>query len=201
MCAAVRCLAYLFIALFPVCQTLAIQEVPAHQTFYEIESQKNIDQVLFLMQKRLALMHEVARTKWNQNLPIEDLSREQQLINALTIKAKSCGLEEAWTRKFFQAQFDAAKLIQKNDFSYWSKQQHARKFDSVLDLKTEIRPHLDHLSDELLNSLTKIYPEITTGKLSPHVLTLPLSRRITDVVDESVWMVAILPLLRPHDGS
>ena len=193
----------IFFAAAPFCQAFEAKHneaIPAHQTLYELETKKNIDQVLFLMQKRLALMHEVARTKWSQNLAIEDLPREQQLIDNLSKQAKAYGLDEAWTRTFFQAQFDAAKMIQKNDFAIWT-QQGQSKFDSFLDLKQDIRPYLDQLSKELLEALGKVTPCISNGKLSAFVLAQPIVRRDSDAIDEQVWQTAILPLTISSHGK
>lgn len=200
--AAFRLLSFLIVtAVF--CHRLPAEQsckIPSHQTLSELESKKNIDQVLLLVQKRLALMHEVARTKWSQNLLIEDLDREKQLIADVKKRAESYGLDEAWTGKFFQAQFDAAKKIQKSDFDFWN-QQGAPRFVSFLDLKQEIRPYLDQLSNELLESLGRIYPEISNGKLSSSILAMPLSRRPSDDIDEDVWQAAVFPLINPHDGQ
>lgn len=182
----------------PGLKAFGFQAIPAHQTIAELETQKKVDQVLLLMQKRLALMHEVARTKWNQQLPIEDLAREEQLLAQLAKEAANIGLEEAWVRQFFQAQFEAAKVLQKNDFAAWSEEK-VQKFDAVLDLKQTIRPLLDQLTKELLQSLPGIYPLAREGKLASFVLNEPLSRRNVDAMDEAVWQMAIRPL-RERNG-
>lgn len=92
-------------------------------TIENIETEKTIDQLLLLIQKRLVIMHEVARTKWNLHLPIEDLAREKQLLTGLVELAHANSLEKQWVSQFFQAQFDAAKQIQKADFALWQQQE------------------------------------------------------------------------------
>lgn len=144
-------------------------------------NQAEIDEVLKLVEKRLTIMHEVARIKWNQQIPIEDLPREEQLLALLVSKAT---IDKEWTRAFFQAQFNAAKMIQRNDFALWSEQKKA-KFDNTLDLKDDIRPYLDRLSSDLLEKLAKIYQS-----KAPDNLLYP---RPADI-DEAVWLVAIAPL-------
>lgn len=173
-----------------------IAKIPPHQSIAGYSIQKKVDQVLFLVQKRLSIMHEVARTKWNQNLAIEDLAREQQIIASLVKQGQAHGMDEAWIRKFFQAQFDAAKLIQQYDMSTWSDQKEG-KFESVLDLKQDIRPYLDQLSTELMTAVANLYNEIKEGKISALILPKGLSLRSSDYIEEEVWQLAVSPLVNP----
>jgi chorismate mutase len=123
-------------------------------TNFELE--QKIDLLLLLIQKRLVIMHEVARTKWNQNLPIEDKEREEQILTNLANKAKAFGLDEKFVVKFFQAQIDASKQVQRNDFSLW-KEQGMLKFEKILSLKDELRDYIDHLNQEMIMVLSQIY--------------------------------------------
>jgi len=170
------------------------QPIPSHQTLYELKVKEQTDRILFFIQKRLSVMHEVARTKWNLGLAIEDLPREGQLLERLCQQGREMGLDPQWVRIFFQAQFDAAKMIQKNDFKSWSQLQ-VQTFDEVLDLKEEIRPYLDMISNELLLSLARIHSETFGPRLSPYILSTPLTTRDSDAIDEDVWQQAISPLL------
>jgi chorismate mutase-like protein len=169
-------------------------QCPAAETqtrIEEIELQKKVDEILLLVQKRLAIMHEVARTKWNQNLAIEDIAREQQLLTDLVGLAGKKGLDEKWTRQFFQAQFDAAKMIQSNDFALWQL-QGIGKFESTLDLKQQLRGYIDQLNQGLMEHLSLIHPE--DGKCAPYVLANPISTRASDQIDKQVWETATAPL-------
>lgn len=162
-------------------------------TLQEIETERKVDQCLLLIQKRLAIMHEVAKTKWNRNLPIEDLAREEQILTELTKKASLQGLNEKWVRAFFQAQIEAAKVIQSKDFELW-KQQNKGKFESVLDLKTDLRDYIDSINAELIESLSQISAQ--TWNRGHYVLTDPISTRATDHVDSQVWQLATHPLVQ-----
>lgn len=179
---------YIFVLLL-CALTLSAAPIPPHRTLEEYETEKQTDQMLLLMQKRLAIMHEVARTKWNQKLPIDDPAREQTLLTGLVEQAKKQGLDEKWISKFFQAQFNAAKEIQRNDFSLWSE-QGVQKFDSVLSLKDEIRLYIDQINQEILTLLSKLHGK-DTGK---YILDCPISIRGSDYIEEPVWMMAIAPL-------
>lgn len=159
----------------------------ATHSLSEYQNEKKIDQLQLLIQKRLVIMHEVARTKWNQKLPIEDKARELQSLATINIKAKELGLDEKWVEAFFQAQFDAAKEIQRNDFALWENEGMG-EFPAVLNLKTEIRVYLDEINQEMLQLLSQMPLE---GR---SVLDKPISQRLSDSVDISVWQMAVRPL-------
>lgn len=160
-----------------------------HQTIESFEAIQKMDQLLLLIQKRLAIMHEVARTKWNQNLPIEDKIREDQVLEKLSALARQYGLDEKWVTKFFQAQIDASKEIQKNDFTLWKK-EGVLLFEEVFSLGSELRSYIDHLNQEMMMLLSKI----DLKNLNGHVLEQPISTRSLDYVESDVWLLAILPL-------
>ncbi len=50
------------------------------QAITRAEQQRPVDKLLKLIQQRLLIAHDVARWKWNQKRPIEDLKREQELL-------------------------------------------------------------------------------------------------------------------------
>lgn len=114
-----------------------------------------VDKLLVLMQRRLELMHEVARWKWNAKKPIADPEREQQLLDRLVEQGAERRLDPAFTRDFFRAQIEAAKLVQQADFAAWTAREQA-PFTDVPDLATELRPRIDKLSSELLDALVSV---------------------------------------------
>lgn len=117
-----------------------------------------------LMEARLAIMTDVAKYKWNTHGSIEDPAREQVILDGLKPKAEALGLPPQWVQHFFRDQIEAGKLIQYQLFATWTK-QHASAFSQVPDLKTEIRPQIDALTTELLNSLAKNWTAIHAGSL------------------------------------
>lgn len=70
------------------------------------------DAVLGLMNDRLGLMVDVAEAKSYLNLPIEDTAREESILQAVEVDAKAAGIDKAFAREFFTAQFEAAKIVQ-----------------------------------------------------------------------------------------
>jgi chorismate mutase len=182
-----------FLCIFLCAQCLPVQ-LPAgtiaHQSMEEYAVEKHIDQLLLLIQKRLAIMHEVARTKWVQRLPIEDKEREQQVLKVLVEQASRSGLDEKWVERFFQAQMDAAKEVQKQDFAVW--EQHGALFEKVFSLKDDLRIYIDQINLEMIDLLIKISGQCKhcESYLSEH----PISIRPSDAIEESVWQMAISPL-------
>lgn len=158
------------------------------RSMQDVESEKKVDQLVLLIQKRLSIMHEVARTKWNQNLPIEDKVREQQILDDLVEKANQKGLDKRWMVTFFQAQMDAAKEIQKRDFSNW-RQEGLGMFPHVFSLKDDLRGYIDLLNHEIIVLLSGI----SINDSARFVLSRPLSCRPTDAIECDVWLMAISP--------
>ena len=122
-------------------------------TTSSVVTQPSLD-LLVLMQKRLDLMHEVARVKWNRNLPVEDIVREQEILTGLVGLGLKEGLDEKWTTRFFQAQFEAAKEVQRNDFTLWTR-DGVLEFENVLSLQ-DLRLQIDQINQEIISLLGDI---------------------------------------------
>ncbi len=164
--------------------------LPPHQSIAEYTAQKDVDVLLLLMQKRLSVMHEVSRIKWNLQLPIEDRVREGQILNDLCIQCQKYTLDQAFVRNFFQAQMEAAKAIQSSDFALWSSISNVHH-EAVLDLKLDIRPYLDGITKELIEAIARIYPIVANGTLSQYLTNDTLSSRYVDQIDENIWKIAL----------
>jgi chorismate mutase len=188
---------FIYILTFILCTQGAVAELneaysPIHETIGEFEAEQKIDELLLLIQKRLVIMHEVARTKWNQNLPIEDKAREQQILVDLAAKANQYDLKEKIITQFFQAQIDASKEIQKRDFLLW-KENSILKFDKIFSLNNELRFYIDRLNNEMLVALSKIYAN-HFNLSDKYVLIHPISKRSSDYIEEDIWSLATSPL-------
>lgn len=162
---------------------------PTYQNLEDFDMEQKVDQLLLLMQKRLVIMHEVARTKWNENLSLEDKTREQQILADLVEQSSQYGLEKKWVTAFFQAQMDASKEMQKNNFTLWQK-EGLLKFEQVLDLKNELRFYIDQLNQEMMELLSKIYKK---GLNNRFILDQPISSRKSDYIENDIWLLAIAP--------
>ncbi len=176
---------FLILAAIFLCAQVVSAASP--QSIEAFETEKKVDQLLLLIQKRLAVMHEVARTKWNQGLQIEDKVREQQILKGLVEQSKNLQAEENWIAQFFQAQMDASKEVQKGDFDLWKK-KGVQKFDSVLTL-AQLRGYIDGINQEMIDLLSQI-PDPAHNET---ILQRPISTRESDFVEKKVWDTAISP--------
>jgi chorismate mutase-like protein len=113
-----------------------------------------------LIANRLALMPDVARHKWNQRSAIDDPVREQQIIDGLKREAEAMGVPAKWAERFFRAQIEAAKLIQRDLFARWERDGQGT-FADAPDLVSVTRPKLDALTPQLLRELSMAWPALT----------------------------------------
>ena len=157
------------------------------KTIKEYETEKKVDQLLLLVQKRLSLMHEVAKIKWNKDLAIEDKAREETILNTLSQKINP--VDKSWIIAFFKAQIEAAKQMQKADFSCW-KREGIETIDTTLSLNVALREYIDRLNDEMLDLLSKVSQE----DLKKTYLNKPISIRDADSIPQDVWNTAIDPI-------
>jgi chorismate mutase len=121
-------------------------------------ARQKIDRLLMLVDQRLEVAVKVAQTKWNSGAPINDPAREQKILDDLTASLKISGAEEkSFMRRFFQAQFDAGKIIQVGLHAQWRQEARAR-FTNPPDLARDIRPELDRLTPLLIDALIQVRP-------------------------------------------
>lgn len=107
-----------------------------------------------LIDARLLLASDVARAKWNANGAIEDLPREQRIIQGLGQQAAALGVPSNWAESFFRAQIEASKTVQRERFAQWRKTK-AGRFEGAPDLARDLRPALDALTPKLLSALAE----------------------------------------------
>ncbi len=105
-----------------------------------------------MIDERLALVVEVARAKWNTQAAIEDLAREQALLQSLRERASAMGVSAIAVERFFGAQIEAAKILQRELFVRWRQQQRGQ-FPGVADLAQDIRPQIDRVTSRMLEVL------------------------------------------------
>lgn len=119
-----------------------------------------VDRLLTLMNERLALMHEVARFKWNEKKPIADVIRERELLEAMAAKGAAMGLDPHQVRWFFASQIEAAKIVQQADHTRWAEEKRG-PFETVPALAA-LRSQIDELNVKLLAAMleTKDVPAV-----------------------------------------
>ncbi len=106
-----------------------------------------------LVEQRLALMQQVAAWKWHHELPIENVQREQQVLNTAQDDALQRGLDINEARQFFMLQIAAAKEIQAYWFELWRSGTPVP--EAVPDLHETLRPKLLQLGTGILDALDR----------------------------------------------
>lgn len=124
-----------------------------------------LNELYRLVDERLELMKAVALYKRAHQLPVEDLKREQAIIDRVAIDARQFGLDPATTQAFFQAQMEAGKQLQHGWLQQW--QQRPPQGLEVVDLAKEIRPRLDEINARMLITLKSTLPTLIEADLYP----------------------------------
>jgi chorismate mutase len=102
----------------------------------------------------LALAREVALAKWDTRSPVEDPTREAQVIAAAAKDGESKGLDRTFVSNFFAAQIEANKLVQYSLLAEWHRAGGAPKHRPV-NLTEDIRPQLDQIEAVLIAELVE----------------------------------------------
>lgn len=118
------------------------------------DEKNNTEPLLKLIDTRLKVAPLVAKSKWNTKAPIDDPVREKVILDSVKSKAQKMGVDENLAIHFFQAQFEAGKMVQRQLHSQW-KAQNQVPFNPAPNLATEVRPVLDSLTPLLLLELKK----------------------------------------------
>jgi len=99
-------------------------------------------------------MKDVALFKVKNHLPVEDIERENRVIDRAKVTAGDKGLAPDSVEDFFKAQISCqisvAKAIQ---FRYRADLLSQPSVQEPKDLKSEVRPHLLRLGDQLVEQM------------------------------------------------
>jgi len=107
-----------------------------------------VDNLIDLAARRLALMPAVAAWKRAHGLAVEDPEREQAVLARAEDAARPAGLEPDSVRALFAVQIALAKAIERR----------ASETEATLDLETELRPALSQIGDRIVASLAVAAP-------------------------------------------
>jgi chorismate mutase len=102
--------------------------------------------------QRLAIAAQVALAKWDSGTPVEDATREEQVIDSAVKAGESKGLDHAAVSNFFRAQIEANKLVQYSLLAEWRRVGKAPDHSPV-NLTNTIRPELDQVQTTLIAEL------------------------------------------------
>jgi chorismate mutase len=114
-----------------------------------MRSNSGLDELVALAVQRLALGDEVAAAKYGGATPISDGGREEQLLSDVVARSREIGLDPDLSARFFRAQIEANKVVQRRLHDLWSEHPELRP-PRKPDLESEVRPRLDDITREML---------------------------------------------------
>lgn len=109
-----------------------------------------------LAAQRVAIADQVAAAKYGTPSPIDDPVREQQIYDSVSAQAPALGLDPADAVRFFRAQIEANKLVQRGWYARWDA--HPSEVPSPRPDLSQIRPIIDRLNSGLLTELAATLP-------------------------------------------
>jgi chorismate mutase len=161
----------------------------------DAQTQADLRQLLELQKQRLDVATPVARSKWNSGAAIDDPAREATILNEVAAQAQKIGVDPQWSRRFFQDQFDAGKIVQRELHAQW-RAQGLPPFAAPPDLAREVRPVLDKLTPALLQSLLRLQGRWCETGMRAELAALS-SRILAPDYDRAVRERALASLLCP----
>jgi cyclohexadienyl dehydratase len=111
-----------------------------------------------LMAERLRLMPEVAAWKWVHHLPVQDVQREQQVLQATVRRAQQLGIEPLAAQRVFALQIELARQLQQASIEHW--RNSGTTPSELRSLDTQLRPALDELGTRLLQAMYLALPRL-----------------------------------------
>ena len=114
--------------------------------------------LLTSIEQRLAIADQVALSKWDSGKSVEDPAREREVIAKAIALSPRYQLSEETTATFFADQIAANKMVQQALLSKWRSEGRAPDVPRA-DLRTDIRPQLDRLQNQLLQQLADFSPQ------------------------------------------
>ncbi len=114
-----------------------------------------VERVIALMVERVELMRPVGQWKQRHRLPIQDVAREEQVLEATVRQAEQLGIESAASRRLFSLQIELARHLQQRVLA-----EPPAPTQPLRDLNSELRPALDRIGRELLIAIYLAMPEL-----------------------------------------
>ncbi|WP_430230803.1 gamma subclass chorismate mutase AroQ [Nitrosomonas communis] len=150
-CIAVRKLSCILCALLVLFANTAVAQV----SFLDQEDQ--VRQIFALIDKRLELMQAVAAWKHVHQRPVLDDIRESSVLEATVAQAQTFGISAEPVRELFTLQMRLAREMQQRFIDQWTAAGVVPA--APPDLSAELRPQLDKLGVQLMQTIYLAMPE------------------------------------------
>ena len=135
------------VVLFFAAHTSVVMELAQPQTTAD-----RLQGLIATSAQRLSIGKQVALSKWDSKIPVEDAPREAHVIAAAIQAGELRGLDQTFVATFFKAQIEANKLVQYSLLAEWYRLGNAPAHSSI-DLSNAIRPELDQIQTALIAEL------------------------------------------------
>lgn len=152
---------------------------------------------------RLAIMRDVAATKWQSGAPIADPAREAVVLEAVSAHAAALGLDAEGVRRLFELQIRLARELQQRWHEQWRADGTCAPCQSPRTLE-DIRTRIDAANERELRALCLALP----GQIAPPeaaALAAGLEQlRVAHglrVEDAAALLDAVRAVDRSHGGS
>jgi chorismate mutase len=147
-----------------------------------------MEPLIRLTRRRLVLGDLVAAAKFGTLLPIDDPVREEEVLAGIARMAEAMGVDAALSRRFFVAQIEANKAVQRGLHALWAQEPGHRPARSP-DLHGEVRPRLDRLDRAILHGMRAVELPLRLPGTRAGGLTDPVAR-----LHENALLTALAPL-------
>lgn len=144
-----------------------------------------LETLFVLMQERLAIMHDVARYKWNNEL-------NDQVLKGELLSEQNTN-ESSQVNDFLAAQNKAAEKLQEQDFNLFEK-EGITKFENVKDYETQIQPELLSLNEKILASIHELLVQTQNESLPVFLKEISFNSFKNEGIDRNVYDTAVAPL-------
>ncbi|TDD03843.1 gamma subclass chorismate mutase AroQ [Nonomuraea deserti] len=153
-----------------------------------------------LVVERLRLADAVAAAKFGGTSPIADPERERALLGRVATLSARTGLPAEAGVRFFRAQIEASKVVQRGLHARWRARPELRPRERP-DLAIEVRPRLDRLTPRLLRLLKEAergrsVPGRCQARLADARLAAQTRARF-DGLHRDALRSALIPVCRP----
>jgi cyclohexadienyl dehydratase len=119
-----------------------------------VDTAQSVEALVALLDRRLALMPEVAAWKRARGQPVADPAREKDLLDRWESSGAYVGVERVAARNFLEAQIAAARAVQERLIAVWEAGGAAP--EEARDLERVLRPELDRLGGEMLAAMQRV---------------------------------------------
>ncbi|MEO3867305.1 gamma subclass chorismate mutase AroQ [Nonomuraea sp. B12E4] len=153
-----------------------------------------------LVVRRLVLADAVAAAKFGGGGPISDPARERELLDSVAALSAGLGLDPEAGVRFFRAQIEASKVVQRGLHARWRAHPALRPRETP-DLATEVRPRLDLLTPRLLRLLKQTAPDRGCRTRLALARRAAGTRARLDGLHRDALRLALAPVCWPAEGA